>query len=255
MDCLRDRKGKKICNLVSHPDKDFEAFCTECKTRFIKKREDLWGDFDGVWLVILVVAFLFLVSVLSGCQKQSKLLLIRISDVSASALNNPEQTKALKDACFAIADASKPGDQQALIEVSENLTATDPSVVKDQEQLYALCHQKPVQSKGQGTFVCDAINLSGEMIDRHSETIPLVVLQVQANERENFCPETLTNLAKKVSSRNGTLLVVGSTNDGNTEFNFNLWETLKDVQNTEFCNQNIRHCVKDSILNLRSNQE
>jgi hypothetical protein len=126
-------------------------------------------------------------------------------------------------------------------------------MIKDSNDSYALCHQK-TESKGHGTYVCQALDLAQEMSDRHPET-PIIVLQIQANEGEEFCPDTLKNLANKVSSRQGKLLIIGSTNDGNTGFNTNLWNSLKDLPNTQFCNQNIRNCVKDSIQKTRSAQE
>jgi len=203
----------------------------------------------------LVLSTVLPVLMLAGCSKQStKLLLIRIADSSASALNNPEQVKGSKDACFGLADGAKPGDKQALIQVSQEVIATDPAMIKDSNDSYALCHQK-TKSKGQGTYVCPPLELAIEMIDRKPKNVPVVVLQIQANEGEEFCPNTLTNLANKVSSRRGKLLIIGSTNEGNTGFNTNLWNSLKDLQNTQFCNQNIRRCVKDSIQNTRSNQE
>ncbi|MBE9143550.1 hypothetical protein [Planktothrix mougeotii] len=250
MDCLTDKKGNRRCDLVQLPNHQ-EWLCTECKSEFIKKGEG--GDIDWVWLLILILGFFFVVLVLSGCQKQANLLLIPITDISASAQNDPDQLKASKDSCFAIADATKPGDKAALIQVSQDLIAFDPAVVKDQSDLYSLCHKK-AEPKGQGTFICPALKLAGEMSDRNPETL-MIILQAQANEQEEFCPETLTNLANKVSSRKGKLLVVGSTNDGNTGFNSNLWNTLKDLPNTQFCNQNIRNCVKDSIQTVRSHQE
>jgi hypothetical protein len=254
MDCLRDHKqGRRKCDLVQLPNTTKEWMCTECKSQFIKKGESS-NDFDGVWAVICVLFILLLVLILAGCSKQStKLLLIRIADSSASALNDPKQAKGSKDTCFGLADGAKPGDQQALIQVSQQLIATDPAMIKDSNDSYALCHQK-TESKGQGTYVCPALDLAVEMSDRHPET-PIIVLQIQTNEGEEFCPDTLKNLANKVSSRQGKLLIIGSTNDGNTGFNANLWNGLKDLPNTQFCNQNIRSCVKDSIKNIRSNQE
>ncbi|MBD2483217.1 VWA domain-containing protein [Planktothrix sp. FACHB-1365] len=200
----------------------------------------------------VILGFL-LILVLTGCEKSTNLLLIRITDVSASALNDSAQQKISKDACFAVADVAKSGDKAALIQVSQDLIASDPTVIKDQSELYSLCHHKP-EPKGQGTYICPALELAAEMSDRHPETL-MIILQAQANEQEEFCPETLTNLADKVASRNGTLLVVGSTNDGNTGFNSQLWSSLKDLPNTQFCNQNIRGCVKDSIQKIRSHQE
>ncbi|CAD5980742.1 hypothetical protein PCC9214_04698 [Planktothrix tepida] len=47
MECRKNRKGEKMCHIVTHPDKNWESFCTECNKRFIKK-DDGW-DFDGVW--------------------------------------------------------------------------------------------------------------------------------------------------------------------------------------------------------------
>ncbi|CAD5960386.1 hypothetical protein PCC9214_03150 [Planktothrix tepida] len=252
MDCPRDHKqGRRMCDLVQLPNHQ-EWLCTECKSEFIKKGEG--GDIDWGWLLICILGFLFLVLVLSGCEKPANLLLIRITDISASALNDPEQLKISKDACFGVADVAKSGDKAALIQVSQDLIASDPTVIKDQSALYSLCHKKTEPTKGQGTYICGALELAGEMSDRHSETL-MVILQVQANEQEEFCPKTLTNLGDKVASRNGMLLVVGSTNDGNTGFNSQLWDSLKDLHNTHFCNQNIRNCVKDSIQKIRSHQE
>ena len=252
MDCLRNTKGKRMCDLVQLPNTTKEWMCTECKSQFIKKGEGS-NDFDGVW-ILLILCLLFFVFLLSGCSKQStKLLLIRIADSSASALNDPKQAKGSKDTCFGLADGAKPGDKQALIQVSQEVIATDPAMIKDSNDGYSVCHQKS-ESKGHGTYVCPALDLAVEMSDRHPET-PIIVLQIQANEGEEFCPDTLKNLANKVSSRQGKLLIIGSTNDGNTGFNTNLWNSLKDLPNTQFCNQNIRSCVKDSIKNIRSNQE
>jgi hypothetical protein len=251
MDCPRDHKqGRRMCDLVKLPNHQ-EWLCTECKSEFIKKGEG--GDIDWGWLLICILGFLFVVLVLSGCEKPANLLLIRIADISASALNDSQQIKVSKDACFGVADVAKSGDKAALIQVSQDLIASDPVVIKDQSDLYSLCHQKP-EPKGQGTYICPALELAAEMSDRHSETL-MIILQAQANEQEEFCPETLTNLADKVSSRNGTLLVVGSTNDGNTGFNSQLWDSLKGLPNTQFCNQNIRSCIKDSIQKIRSAQE
>ena len=252
MDCLRNTKGKRMCELVKLPNTTKEWMCTECKSQFIKKGEG--SDFDGGVWILLILCLLFFVFLLSGCSKQStKLLLIRIADSSASALNDPKQAKGSKDTCFGVADGAKPGDKQALIQVSQEVIATDPAMIKDSNDGYSVCHQK-TESKGHGTYVCPALELAAEMSDRHSETL-MIILQAQANEQEEFCPETLTNLADKVSSRNGTLLVVGSTNDGNTGFNSQLWDSLKGLPNTQFCNQNIRSCIKDSIQKIRSAQE
>jgi hypothetical protein len=241
-----------MCELVKLPNTTKEWMCTECKSQFIKKGEG--SDFDGGVWILLILCLLFFVFLLSGCSKQStKLLLIRIADSSASALNDPKQAKGSKDTCFGVADGAKPGDKQALIQVSQEVIATDPAMIKDSNDGYSVCHQK-TESKGHGTYVCPALELAAEMSDRHSETL-MIILQAQANEQEEFCPETLTNLADKVSSRNGTLLVVGSTNDGNTGFNSQLWDSLKGLPNTQFCNQNIRSCIKDSIQKIRSAQE
>ena len=174
--CPRDKHGKLHCEIIDHPDRDNQTFCNYCKRRFSESS----NDFDGVWAVICVLFILLLVLILAGCSKQStKLLLIRIADSSASALNNSQQVKASKDTCFGLADGAKQGDQQGLIEVSQEMIATDPAMIKDSNDSYALCHQK-TESKGHGTYVCPALDLAVEMSDRHPET-PIIVLQMETS--------------------------------------------------------------------------
>lgn len=70
MECRKNRKGEKMCHIVTHPDKNWESFCTECNKRFIKKDEG-W-NFDGVWGVICVLFILLFVLMLVGCEKPAK---------------------------------------------------------------------------------------------------------------------------------------------------------------------------------------
>ncbi|MGL5131024.1 MAG: hypothetical protein ACRC78_00780 [Planktothrix sp.] len=91
MECRKNRKGEKMCHIVTHPDKNWESFCPECNKRFIKKNEG-W-DFDGVWAVIFVLGLFFLILMLNGCKKPANSDLIRSMDISNSGLNHPKSVK------------------------------------------------------------------------------------------------------------------------------------------------------------------
>ena len=246
MSCPRDFSGQPLCHITAHPHRPQEYFCSTCgkAIRFVEEQN------SSEWFWFLMIAVL-LVMLLAGCEKQANLLLIRIVDSSSSALNNPAQTQFRKDACLGLADAAKTGDQQSLISVNQEVIASDPVPIKDHSQAYALCHQKFV-ANGQGTYLCPALQIAGEMSDRAPNYPPVVVLQVQANEGENFCPETLHTLTKKIAKRHGKLVIVGSTNDGNTGLNSQLWQTLKAQPNTRFCSTQARSCVKESLQSIHN---
>ncbi len=150
MDCLRNTKGKRMCDLVKLPNTTKEFMCTECKNQFIKKGEG--SDFDGVW-ILLILSLLLFVFLLAGCSKQStKLLLIRIADSSASALNDPKQAKgSLTDARWTslnlreIKKNYQPHHQNNLrIDIQHNLLNYHSDIPKKQRGDGEIgVHQKP----------------------------------------------------------------------------------------------------------------
>lgn len=246
-DCHFDPLGRPLCQIVEHPDRpEKEKFCIYCKKRFVEKSPENSG-----WLLLILVVFVLLVLLLSSCKKQADLLLIRIVDTSSSALNDRAQNQFRKDACFGLADAAKTGDKQAVIQVNQDTIATDAALIKERSKMYGLCHHNP-QPKGQGTYVCPALELAGELSDRSPNSPPFVLLQIQANEGEQFCPQTWQQLAQKITSRQGQLVIVGSTNDGNTKFNSQIWQTLRTLPNTKFCSAEVRQCIKESLQSIRN---
>lgn len=198
----------------------------------------------------VLAAFLLLSLGLGGCQSQNHAFIAYLSDNSKSAQEDAAFTKEKEQTCFGIADAAKQGDLYANISVSEDVRAADPETVADPDDLFAPCKKQP-QVKGKGTHACPAWSLAVDMSDRNPKHRPIVISMIQANELEQFCPEVLQKLAQKVAERKGQVIIVGSTNAGNTGFNAKVWQTLKSYNNTKLCAEKGRVCVQEAINSVR----
>lgn len=187
-----------------------------------------------------------LLLLLTGCEK---ILIVHLFDASASAINNAEFIKEEQQVCHGIVDALKSSDRYARIPVNSQMAAQDPDKITSREKLHRECKNQP-QPKGEGTFSCPAWQLAIELSDRYPEYRPLIVTQIQSDELETFCTSTLQTLSRKISDRQGQLIFIGSSNEG-SKFNSNLWEELKTLPNTKFCQKNGRACVTEAINSLR----
>lgn len=193
-----------------------------------------------------LLAAISLVLLITGCKK---ILIVHLFDASASAVNNADFVKEEQQVCHGIAEAVKSNDRYARIPVSSDITAQDPDRITSREKLHRECKNQP-QPKGKGTFSCPGWQLAIELSDRYPEYRPLIVTQIQTDELEPFCASTLQTLSRKISDRKGKLIFVGSSNEG-SKFNSNLWQELKTLPNTKFCQKNGRTCVTEAMNSLR----
>lgn len=189
------------------------------------------------WLIAL--SFL-----LGSCSEPR--LLIHIVDLSQSAVNKAGFLQEQKQVCHGLIDAASYQDLIIKIGVNSDIQSTDPVPVTNREMLHGNCKPQP-EPEGYGTFVCPAWQQSLQLINRYPTFQPIIVTQVQTNEVEEFCKDTLSALMESIIERNGIHIVVGSTNDGNTPFNKQLWAALNALPNNRFCHSDVRHCVKQSI--------
>lgn len=197
----------------------------------------------------IIIFFLFTSGFLGGCEHQ-KLLLIYLQDSSASCINDSTCSKNSQQVCHATVESMSSDALYSRILVNSEVLKNDPQLLSNKEIFHKKCNEKLIP-KGVGTFVCPSFELSQELIHRHSNYTPIVVNHIQTNEQEKFCPETLKKLMTMMQEKKGKMIVVGSTDTGNTKFNYQMWEVLKKLPNNHFCDDhsNVRACTKNQILN------
>lgn len=197
--------------------------------------------------VLLTLALSFL---LNGCPKPPNLLLVHLFDVSESA-SNEAFVKDTQQVCHGTVETARSHDRISRIAVSAEIQAADPQPIREREKLHRACKERSLP-KGTGTFTCPAWELAMQLSDRYPNYRPVVINQIHTNEYETFCKETLEQLVQKISERQGRLVIVGSTNDGNQPFNAKLWSTLKSLPNNQFCSDSARACVISAIRSVRT---
>ncbi|MCA2685580.1 MAG: hypothetical protein IM504_13210 [Microcystis sp. M038S2] len=149
-------------------------------------------------------------------------------DQSASAQNDEQFQKDRKRVCQAIAKGLVPGDEFGVIFVTgesalfQNLQRANPALVRKE------CQQQPVKQKP-GTLVCPAVAGAKKQFESTKIRLPILVLQVQVNEKEAPCQEIMRDTAQLVIKRGGSVLVLNSTNEGGESFRAELEAALEGL--------------------------
>jgi hypothetical protein len=179
-----------------------------------------------------------------ACQTtpQAPLLLIHLVDVSQSAQSEGFK-KSVKRTCHEIVELAKKSDLYTHISVDAALsTVSDPQSVRSKSTLHKGCQKiSDPNSKKQGTMSCLAWERTIEIIHRQKVMYrPIVINQIQANEGDKKCITTLTHLGQLVTERQGRLLILNSTNQGDSNYNQWMWNVskAKGLDNVRFSDEN-----------------
>lgn len=174
----------------------------------------------------------FLILLLSSCISASKnnLLLVHLVDVSSSAQQDEDFSRASKRACHSVAEAAQNGDKYLLLLVdASNPRYEDPLEIKGQDTIHQQCHNlKNHESPAdQGTFPCYSWEIVDTILERseESELVPTVISQIQTNELEEGCDDVVIELAEEIEARNGIFIHANSENTG-AKYNAWLRDTL-----------------------------
>jgi hypothetical protein len=169
-------------------------------------------------LRFMTVSILIPLASCSLGQSHRPIAISYVLDQSASAQNDEQFQKDRKRVCQAIAKGLVPGDEFGVIFVTgesalfQNLQRANPALVRKECQ-----QQQPVKQKP-GTLVCPAVAGAKKQFESTKIRLPILVLQVQVNEKEAPCQEIMRDTAQMVIERGGSVLVLNSTNEGGESF-------------------------------------
>jgi hypothetical protein len=158
---------------------------------------------------------ILLILLLSGCSNPKPLFLIYIVDVSASARGDTEFVKGAKKVCHSMVSAAKVKDLYSYIEVDAGISPlSEPTSIDSQDAMHADCNKElqPTISKEMGTFPCLAWDQALKLIDRvdASKYTPVLINQIQANELDQQCAQTVTSLVLKIKETQGRFIIIGN---------------------------------------------
>ncbi len=173
-------------------------------------------------------------------------------DNSESALNDKEFARNALQSCDQVRKMALPGDEFVGFLVDGNIPiAKDPNPTTLQE-IRAFCSLKTqLISNKPGTYICPTITLTRNVIQR-SDLPPVVLSIVQTNVGEQFCGEIWRALANDIEDKNGTLIILNSTNKVGQNYNHNLATIFQNYSNVKFCDN--KRCVKYQINSVRNNK-
>jgi hypothetical protein len=188
-------------------------------------------------MTILKALPILLILLLSGCSSHKPLFLIYIVDVSASARGDTEFVKGAKKICHSMVSAAKVKDLYSYIEVDAGISPlSEPTFIDSRDAMHGDCNEElqPI-SEEMGTFPCLAWDRALKLMDRVdvSKHTPVVINQIQANELDQQCTQTVTSLALKINESQGRFIITGSDEN---DYADNGWLTkeLEDQPGVKF---------------------
>lgn len=187
----------------------------------------------------------------SGCSpqvmaKSANLDIYHLQDTSASAKNDPTFQSSLKTTCHTLAKTIRKGDRYVRKTVNGELLMAEGLTLATPKKIRRQCKENSPLTSSKGTFSCPVWKQTEELIV-NSSVPPIVISQIQANEGEAPCPNTWKSLADTVKEHQGVIIILDSTNEGNTDFNQYLWQTLHSYSNVYFVNSEVETQLKHTI--------
>ena len=205
---------------------------------------------------ILIAATLSII--LGACQSTpySSLSLISIVDVSKSAHNDKSFSSDAKKVCHAIASLAAEKDSYIIIPVDSDVPiASDPEIVVSRDELHSKCNNTETlihTSEKPGTKSCKAWERALDVIHKQESSAyrPIIINQIQANEGDPRCTATLTSLMRTVTERQGLLMIINSTNEGNTDYNQWIWDVALQLSSSGNFKVNVKFYNGSTSTNL-----
>lgn len=205
---------------------------------------------SGLGAIALTTAF----SSCSFGQRRSNVAITHLIDKSISAEENERFQVGIRQVCQAIASTIQEGDESSVIPVTgdpplfENLQETNPTKVRRD------CKQR-AETKKSGTLSCPAFETAKRQFETSDKT-PILVAQIQVNEKESPCPDIWRSTSQLVIQRGGYVLIVNSSNDGGESFRPELESALEGLSRDrlKFHQTDPKKAVKKAIQDTRQNQ-
>jgi hypothetical protein len=157
---------------------------------------------------------ILLALLLSSCSSHKSLFLIYVVDVSASARGDENFVAGAKKVCHSMVSAAKVKDLYSYIAVDAGISPrSEPQSINSRDAMHGDCNKELESvSDKMGTFPCLAWERSLKLIDKVdvSKYTPVLINQIQANELDQQCTETVTSLADKIHGSQGRFIITGS---------------------------------------------
>jgi|GEM_PF-5287580 len=167
------------------------------------------------------LAGVLLTTLAAGCaesiQLQPSIFIVGI-DNSPSALNDEAHSLLTKTVCQDVLGKTKSYDTYSLFTINGNTTSdyVSPSAAPDLIDAKRECDRILQVAETANTFICPVItNINRAIARSDDDFIPIVILLIQSNEREQVnCHPDLQLLQESVAQKQGQTFIVGSTNKG-----------------------------------------
>ena len=218
---------------------------------------DVSGDLEvNKTLLKRALSVLFLISVfgLASCLPSQKLAFFYVLDVSKSARESPDFMQDILTVCRALDDSVRRGDQALTIYASGKNPKYEDLKLAKPGQFSKDCRKDfSGELTELGTLTCK----SWELVGRIAENVPykpIFISQVHVNETEEPCPEVWQKTAEIITERGGYILILSSTNAGNSEYNSIITETFDKKDRVKFWSGDFERDVKNIISSLRKEQ-
>ena len=176
-----------------------------------------------------------------------KIYLILLQDNSESVTNDRELSGKFKRNCIDTSQIIRFKDEMSLVAVNGNSPIAIDAQIASPKKIKQFCNQTD-QTAPEGTFVCDRLELSIDLINR-SQYVPLHISQVQVAEKDRSCPQTWLKLNNLIEKRGGKMVVLNSSNDAGNKYNQELWNLFNQKDTVQFCRD--ASCLKDITQQIR----
>ena len=203
-------------------------------------------------ILLKKIAFILAVCltiVITGCddKNKSKIHLILLQDNSESVTNDRELSRNFLRNCIDTSKIISFYDVMSLMAVNGNSPIAIDAQQAAPKKIKQFCNQT-AQNAPEGTYVCDRLNLSIDLINR-SQHIPLLISQVQVAEKDRSCPQTWLKLSNLVEERGGKMVILNSSNDAGNKYNQELWSLFNQKDSVKFCSDS--RCLKTIAQQIR----
>ena len=203
-------------------------------------------------ILLKKIAFILAVCltiVITGCddKNKSKIHLILLQDNSESVTNDRELSRNFLRNCIDTSKIISFYDVMSLMAVNGNSPIAIDAQIASPKKIKQFCNQTD-QTAPEGTFVCDRLELSIDLINR-SQYVPLHISQVQVAEKDRSCPQTWLKLNNLIEKRGGKMVVLNSSNDAGNKYNQELWNLFNQKDTVQFCRD--ASCLKDITQQIR----
>lgn len=189
---------------------------------------------------------------LPSCSQKNPIALVLLKDTSISGQNNEEFKTTTKKACKGITESISRGDELKVIQVNgepdffEHLTPTNPTDAKKK------CGAVSTTQK-QGTLTCPAVRTAHKIFQSSKKPGVLLVL-IETNERELFCPQDWRTTVKNVIEKGGSVLILNATNNGGESFRLEIETALEGLPVT-YAHTDVEFAIKNAIQETRRKAE